>query len=431
MKTDYFRWSAALSNDAVMRRLQPADGALPDAVVAQARAILDAVRTQGDAALIDYSARFDKAELTPETIRVSQAEISASASLAAPDLRAAIDLAIANVRAFHALQKPRNVKQETQGGGLLELIWRPVAAAALYVPGGRAAYPSTVIMNAVPAIEAGVPRIAVFTVPGTIESNPAVAYALQALGLTEVYRVAGAQAIGAAAFGTESVAPVQVIVGPGNAWVAAAKREVYGRVGIDSIAGPSEVLILCDDTAKADWVALDMMAQAEHDPMARVVVACTDEAKLQEILASFIRQTESSPRAEIIRASWLDHGLALLAENTDDLLDICTRMAPEHLQVILRHSPAPHAFVAGAMFFGNYAPTAAGDYIAGPNHVLPTGGSARFAGPLGVQTFMRPSTVVLGTSAMMNAIAGAGAVLADHERLPAHAAALRARISGE
>jgi histidinol dehydrogenase len=261
-----------------------------------------------------------------------------------------------------------------------------------------------------------------------VESNPAVALALQSLGIDEVYRVAGAQAVAAAAFGTNSVPAVDVIVGPGNAYVAAAKREVFGRVGIDSVAGPSEVLILCDETADPTFVALDLLAQAEHDPVARCVVACTSRPHLEAILDAFSSVRASSPRRAIVDAAWHDHGLALVAPDVDALVAICGVMAPEHLQVILAEPPATSRLVAGAIFLGNHAPTALGDYIAGPNHVLPTGGSARFSGPLGVHTFLRTTTVVEGDPGMTDALAGPGAEIADYEQLAGHAAALRARL---
>jgi len=425
-----YDWSTDADAPAVRERLTPSDDGLPADVVASARSILDAVRDRGDAALVELTARFDGVELTPDTVRVSQSEIDASAAKAPASLVAAIDLAIDNVRRFHEPQRPTSYAIDGVGGGQLGLQWRPVDAAALYVPGGRAAYPTSVIMNAVPAQVAGVARLAAFTVPGTVESNPAVARALQALGIDEVYRVAGAQAVAAAAFGTASVPAVDVIVGPGNAYVAAAKREVFGRVGIDSVAGPSEVLILCDPSANPEWVALDLLAQAEHDPVARCVVASTSRDHLEAVLAAFDAARAASPRREIVDAAWRDHGLALVAAGVDALVDICRAMAPEHLQVILDGEPPLDRLVAGAIFVGNHAPTALGDYIAGPNHVLPTGGSARFSGPLGVHTFLRTTTVVRGDAAMTARLAGPGAEIADYEQLAGHAAALRARLPG-
>lgn len=431
MTNRIFDWTTDATDPFVVERLTPADDGLPDKVVAEARSILAAVRERGDDALVELTARFDGVDVSADQLRVPREVIDASASAAPPFLVAAIDQAIDNVRRFHEPQRPEDYTLDGTGGGRLGLRWRAVDAAALYVPGGRAAYPTSVIMNAVPAQVAGVERLAAFTVPGTVESNPAVACALQALGIDEVYRVAGAQAVAAAAFGTASIAPVDVIVGPGNAWVAAAKREVFGRVGIDSVAGPSEVLILCDTSAEPEWVALDLLAQAEHDPVARCVVACTSRAHLEAILTAFDTARAASPRREIVDAAWRDHGLALVAESHEDLVAICRAMAPEHLQVIVDGGLPLDRLVAGAVFVGNHAPTALGDYIAGPNHVLPTGGSARFSGPLGVHTFLRTTSIVHGDPGLTARLAGAGAEIADYERLAGHAAALRARIGGE
>ena len=426
-----FLWPADANLEVVRARLTPPDDALPHHVVQSVREILENVRTRGDAALVDYSAKFDRYELTPAALRVSQADIDASAAKAPEALRTAIRLAIANIRAFHEPQRQEGYSLPRPGGGSLSLLWRPVRAAALYVPGGRAAYPSTVMMNAIPAQVAGVERVVVLTVPGMVESNPAVAFALQELGLTEVYRVAGAQGVAAVAFGTESIAPVDVIVGPGNAYVAAAKREVFGRVGIDSVAGPSEVLILADETANAEWVAQDLVAQAEHDPLARCVLATSSEAVANAILDALDARLAEEPRAEIVRESWRNHGLVLVADSRDAMVDLTNRMAPEHLQVILRDPPAPESLIAGAIFVGNHAPTALGDYIAGPNHVLPTGGTARFSGPLGVHAFTRPTSVVHATPQMTREIVEAGATIADYESLSGHARALRLRGNEE
>jgi len=423
-----YSWPEHAQSAEVLARLTPPDDALPAHVVQSVRDILAAVRARGDAALIEYTQAFDDAALTQETLRVSAQEIAKSAENAPQDLRDAIDQAIQNIRAFHTPQRQDGYSIEGPGSAKLEFLWRPVASAALYVPGGRAAYPSTVLMNAIPAQVAGVERLVVLTVPGMVESNPAVAYALQALELTEVYRVAGAQSVAAAAYGTETIAPVDVIVGPGNAYVAAAKREVFGRVGIDAVAGPSEVLILADESANPAWVAQDLIAQAEHDPLARCVLAASSEAVALRIMEAFYTRVEQEPRKEIIRQSWQDHGLVLIAPSVEAMVDLTAQMAPEHLQVILQNPPPPSALVAGAIFMGNYAPTAVGDYIAGPNHVLPTGSTARFSGPLGVHAFMRPTSVVHGSPELMRAVASAGARIADLEALAGHAAALRKRL---
>jgi histidinol dehydrogenase len=414
----------------VERRLRADATALPEQVIEDASAILADVERRGDAAVIDYTERFDGVRLTADQLRVDPATIHAAAERAPDELRGAIAHAAARIRAFHEAQRRAPVVWEPGDGSRLRLAFVPVASAALYVPGGRAAYPSSVLMNAIPALVAGVERIAVFTVPRTVEENPAVACALTHLGLeAEVYRVGGAQAIAAAAYGTASIAPVDVITGPGNAWVAAAKRQVYGRVGIDSVAGPSEVLILADSSAPPEWVALDLLAQAEHDPLARCVVACTCAATLDRILDAFDEAAAASPRRAIVEAAWRDHGLALHVDSLDELRAVSRTMGPEHLQLFLDPMPDPASFSGAAIFVGAHTPTALGDYVVGSNHVLPTGGTARFSGPLGTDTFLRSVSIVESTERATREIAPTGALLADHERLPGHAAALRARIT--
>lgn len=425
-----YRWPKDASDPELRARLEPLDAGLPASVVEAADTILADVRARGDAALVELTARFDGVQLSQDDLRVAPDAIAQSAAKADPALRAALETAIENVRAFHAPLRLEGHAMPGPGGGRLELRWRPVSAAALYVPGGRAAYPSTVIMNAVPAQVAGVSRLAVFTVPGAVEDNPAVACALELLGLDEVYRIGGAQAIAAATFGTARIPRVDVIVGPGNAYVAAAKQRVQGAVGIDSIAGPSEVLILADDSADPAFLAQDLLAQAEHDPLARCVLA-TPSAKLADAVeAEMQARLPKEPRREIAAPAWRDHGLILVTDGVEDLVQICARMAPEHLQVVLDAEIDLDRLVAGAIFVGNHAPTALGDYVAGPNHVLPTGGTARFSGPLGPHVFMRPTTVVHGAPEMIAKLAEPGARIADHEGLAAHAAALRIRVEG-
>lgn len=422
-----FLWPADATHEMVRARLTPPDDALPHHVVEGVREIIANVRAKKDAALVDYSARFDKVELSASELRISAQDIAESADKAPESLKKAVRRAIVNIREFHEPQRRENYTIERPGGASLSLLWRPVRSAALYVPGGRAAYPSTVLMNAIPAQVAGVERIAVLTVPGMVESNPAVAFAIQELGLSEVYRVAGAHGVAAAAYGTESLSAVDVIVGPGNAWVAAAKREVFGRVGIDAVAGPSEVLILADESAVPEWVAQDLIAQAEHDPLARCVLATSSRVVADAILDALDARLAVEPRAEIVASAWRDHGLVLVADNVDAMVDLTNRMAPEHLQVILAEPPPVESLIAGAIFVGNHAPTALGDYIAGPNHVLPTGSTARFSGPLGVQSFVRPTSVVRASAEMAAEIVEYGAQIADYENLAGHAYALRLR----
>jgi len=425
--SEVFAWPADADHPTVRSRLQPSDDGLPPEVVASADAIIGEVRSDGDAALVACTLRYDGYALDPSRIRVAPEDIAQSAAQATPELRAALARMIENVRRFHEAQLPAQPEMAGVGGGILKLLWRPVASAALYVPGGRAAYPTSVVMNAVPAQVAGVGRVAVLTVPGTIEANPAVACALELLGLDEIYRVGGAHAVAAAAYGTATIAPVDVIVGPGNAYVAAAKRRVYGRVGIDSIAGPSEVMILADQSANPRWMALDLLAQAEHDPLARCVFASTSRETIDATMAAFHAACATSPRREIVERAWCDHGLVVHAATVEDLIQLTELMAPEHLQVVLDPMPAVERFNGAAIFVGNHAPTAIGDYMAGPNHVLPTGGAARFSGPLGVMSFLRSTGVVFGAPGMMHELTSAAALLADHEELAGHAAALRAR----
>lgn len=422
-----YRWPAQRNEPFVRDRLTPQDDGLPAHVMQSVAEIVAAVRKEGDAALVRFSKQFDDYELRADTIRVRESAITESAAKAPDSLKSSIRQAIRNVRRFHEPQKPTGYSIDGASGAKLRYLWRAVSSAALYVPGGRAAYPSTVIMNAVPAQVAGVARIAVLTVPGMVESNPAVAFAIEELGLTEVYRVGGAHSIAAAAYGTNAIEPVDVIVGPGNAYVAGAKRMVYGRVGIDSVAGPSEVLIIADDSANPAWVAQDLIAQAEHDPMARCILASTSETFLKKVVEILKDRIDKEPRAEIVLSAWNEHGLLLLTDSVADLVALTNRMAPEHLQVILEDSPPAESLVAGAIFVGNYSPTALGDYIAGPNHVLPTGTTARFSGPLGVHTFMRPTSVIESNAEMTAGLAASGAEIADYEQLAGHARALRLR----
>ena len=414
------------ASDAGRLRL-PQDGLPPEAVEA-ARRIIEDVRARGDEALIDATHRFDRVLLEPGALRVQPEEVRAAATRAPAPLRAAMDQAIRNIRTFHEAQRPRDLLQVSDDGATLGWLWHPVQSAGLYVPGGRAAYPTSLLMNAIPARVAGVPRLAAFTVPGTVEANPAVAYALEALEIDEVWRVGGAQAIAAAALGTSSVRAVDVIVGPGNAYVAAAKRLVYGSVGIDSIAGPSEVLIVADEHAPADWIALDLVAQAEHDPEARCLVASPSRPLLQAVADEVERLIEASPRREIVAAAWRDHGALVLVEDVEDLVALAAWIAPEHLQVMVQAPVDTRRWVGGAVFVGAHTPTALGDYIAGPNHVLPTGSTARFSGPLSVYQFLRPSSLVVSDAAASARMAEPGALIADYEGLPGHAAALRARL---
>jgi len=412
--------------ETVAARLTSADYGIDPGVDAAVAEIVATVRSGGDAALIELTERFDGVQLT--SVFVSADAISESAARAPAELRAAVDQMIVNVRRFHAEQRGAGYTIQAEGGTELSLLRRPLRSVGVYVPGGLAAYPTTVVMNVVPAQIAGVGRIVALTPPKSVPQNPAVAYALRALGVTDVIGVGGAQAVAAAAYGTETIEPVDKIVGPGNAYVAAAKRQVFGKVGIDSIAGPSEVVIVADESAPADWLAWDLMAQAEHDESARSILITTSDELARAVATAVEAQTARTPRAEVIRAALRDHGLNCVVRDLDAAVTLANRSAPEHLQVIVSEEAglAPTDFVAGAIFWGAHAPTAVGDYWAGPNHVLPTGGTARYRGPLSVDDFtVQYSVVGYGVEAARRL--APAVTLAESEGLFAHAEALRAR----
>jgi histidinol dehydrogenase len=400
-----------------------------DAAVA---AIIDDVAQRGDAALIDYTRRFDRIELSPKTLRLSPDEIAEAAKTAPADTVAALRLAAERIESFHRRQLPESIDYTDDAGVRLGMRWRPVAAAGLYVPGGTAAYPSSVLMNAVPARVAGVERL-VMTVPapdGVL--NPLVLAAARLVGIDEVYRIGGAQAIAALAYGTETIAPVDKIVGPGNAYVAAAKRRVFGKVGIDMIAGPSEILVVADRHNDPLWIAADLLSQAEHDTAAQAILVADDAGFAAEVGRALERHLQRLPRAEIARASWEANGAIILVTHWDEALPLIDRIAPEHLELAIDNADTLAAKVrhAGAIFLGRHTPEAIGDYIAGPNHVLPTARSARFASGLGVLDFMKRTTIVGCEPASLDALAPAAIRLAQAEGLDAHALSLSLRIRG-
>jgi histidinol dehydrogenase len=399
-----------------------------DAAVA---AIIDDVAARGDAALLDYTRQFDRLELTPAGLRLTPGEIAAGADAAPADTVAALRLAAERIESFHRHQLPAPIDYVDGVGVRLGLRWQPVAAAGLYVPGGTAAYPSSVLMNAIPAKVAGVARL-VMTVPapdGVL--NPLVLAAARLVGISEIYRVGGAQAVAALAYGTATIAPVDKIVGPGNAYVAAAKRRVFGRVGIDMIAGPSEILVVADRHNDPAWIAADLLAQAEHDPAAQPILLTDSLEFAAAVEAAAARHLETLPRAEIARASWETNGAILIVAGWDEAVLLIDRVAPEHLELAIEEPDAVAARVhhAGAIFLGRYTPEAIGDYIAGPNHVLPTARSARFASGLGVLDFMKRSTIVGCDAASLGALAPAAIRLAEAEGLDAHALSLSIRLN--
>ena len=393
-------------------------------------AIIDDVAQRGDMSLIDHSRRFDRVELSPKTLRLSPAEIAEAAKTAPADTIAALRLAAERIESFHRRQLPEAIDFTDASGVRLGMRWSPVAAAGLYVPGGTAAYPSSVLMNAVPARVAGVGRL-VMTVPAPDGAlNPLVMAAAQLVGIDEVYRIGGAQAIAALAYGTETIAPVDKIVGPGNAYVAAAKRRVFGKVGIDMIAGPSEILVVADRRNDPLWIAADLLSQAEHDTAAQAILIVDDPTFAAEVERAVERHLQRLPRAEIARASWEANGAIILVADWEASLPLIDRIAPEHLELAIEDADALAAKVrhAGAIFLGRHTPEAVGDYIAGPNHVLPTARSARFASGLGVLDFMKRTTFVGCTPASLHALAPAAIRLAQAEGLDAHALSLALRI---
>src|SRR5438874_3176122 len=398
-----------------------------DAAVAE---IIEQVATRGDAALIEYTKRFDRIDLAPATLRLTQAEIAAGADAAPADTVAALRLAAERIESFHRHQLPAPIDYVDPAGVRLGLRWRPITAAGLYVPGGTAAYPSSVLMNAIPGKVAGVERL-VMTVPapnGVL--NPLVLAAARLVGIDEIYRVGGAQAVAALAYGTATIKSVDKIVGPGNAYVAAAKRRVFGRVGIDMIAGPSEILVVADRHNDPAWIAADLLAQAEHDPAAQPILMTDSLEFAAAVEAAAARHLEMLPRAEIARASWEANGAILIVAGWDEAVPLIDRVAPEHLELAIEEPDAVAARVhhAGAIFLGRYTPEAIGDYIAGPNHVLPTARSARFASGLGVLDFMKRTTIVGCDAASLGVLAPAAICLAEAEGLDAHALSLALRL---
>lgn len=393
-------------------------------------AIIAQVRSQGDAALIELTKRFDRLELTAETIRIPASKLrEARAALPAEDM-AALELAAQRIEDYHRPQLPEDKMWTDATGAKLGWRWGPVDAVGLYVPGGQASYPSSVLMNAVPAKVAGVGRIAVCvpTPDGVI--NPAVLAACDLAGVDEVYAIGGAQAIAALAYGTETIAPVDKITGPGNAYVAAAKKQVFGKVGIDMIAGPSEVVIIAEGAQNPDWLALDLMAQAEHDADAQSILITPDADLAQAVIEAVEKLLPTLPRAKIAGESWERHGAVIVTKDLAEAAALSDRLAPEHLELCVDDPEALLENIrhAGAIFLGGWTPEAAGDYVSGPNHVLPTARSARFSSGLSVMDFLKRSTIAQLSPASLAAIGPAGVRLAMSEGLQAHARSITARI---
>ena len=398
-----------------------------DAVVA---GIIADVRARGDAALIELTQKFDRLSLTPETLRISEQEVDEAVATIPADQKIALELAAERIRAYHERQRPEDAIWTDEAGATLGWRWTAVGAAGLYVPGGLASYPSSVLMNAIPAKVAGVSRLAMVVPAPDGVLNPLVLAAARLAGVDEIYRIGGAQAVAALAYGTETIAPVDKITGPGNAFVAAAKRRVFGKVGIDMIAGPSEILIIADAANDPDWIALDLLSQAEHDESAQSVLITTDEAFGLAVSEAIDKRLEMLERRAIAGASWRDFGAIITVPDLETAAALSDRIAPEHLELCVEDADALSAGIthAGAIFLGQWTPEAIGDYIGGPNHVLPTARSARFSSGLSVLDFVKRTTLARMTPASLRAIGPAAEVLAQTESLEAHGLSVGARL---
>ena len=392
--------------------------------------IIADVRARGDAALAEYSRKFDRVELDRMGLRVGGDEIAAAVATAPEEALAALRFAHDRILAFHIRQRPQDLLFTDPLGIELGWRWQPIAAVGLYVPGGTASYPSSVLMNAVPAKVAGVERLVMVVPAPEGRINPLVLAAAELARVDEIYRVGGAQAIAALAYGTQSIAAVAKIVGPGNAYVAAAKKRVFGAVGIDMIAGPSEVLIIADASGKAEWIAADLLAQAEHDRAAQSILI-TDSAELAAAVEAQVeRQMMSLPRREIAAASWRDYGAIILVAKLEDAVPLADRLAPEHLEIVAADSERLSKKIrnAGAIFLGSYTPEAIGDYVGGSNHVLPTARSARFSSGLGVLDFMKRTSILKCSAKSLEAVGPAAIALGKAEGLDAHARSVALRL---
>lgn len=394
--------------------------------------ILENVRRRGDKAVLDYTNKFDRLDLTEQTMRISGEEIERAVAACDKETLDALYLAAERIEAFHEKQLPESHFFNDETGALLGWRWTPVMAAGLYVPGGTAAYPSSVLMNAIPAKVAGVKRIVMVVPAPDGKINPLVLAAADCVGIDEIYRIGGAQAIGALAFGTQTIKPVDMIVGPGNAFVAAAKRQVFGRVGIDMIAGPSEILVIADNSADPEWVAADLLSQAEHDVSAQSILITDDSGFAKKVKDEVEKQLKTLSREAIARKSWEDYGAVILVENIAEQFGLLAdRIAPEHLELCVKDPEelCKRVHHAGSVFLGYHTPEAVGDYIGGPNHVLPTARSARFSSGLGVQSFMKRTTILSCTDKTLKEIGRAAVLLGEAEGLTAHANSVRKRLN--
>jgi histidinol dehydrogenase len=393
------------------------------------RDIINDVRLRGDVAVKDYTTRFDK--FSPDILRLDSEFIAEKAAQCSIKIKEALQLAADRIGTFHQKQLPQNIDYGDSAGVRLGLTWNALAQAGIYVPGGRASYPSSVLMNAIPAKIAGVERIVmVVPMPGGI-INPAVLAAAEIAGVTEIYSIGGAQAVAALAFGTETITPVDKIIGPGNAYVAEAKRQVYGTVGIDSIAGPSEILVVADAKNNPDWIAWDLLSQAEHDPSAQSILITDSLDFAHQVIAAIEQILVKLPTQEVARASWEKHGAVIVVSDIADSVSLVNQLAPEHLELCIDEPKilAQKITCAGSMFLGRFTPEAIGDYVGGPNHVLPTARSARFASGLSVYDFLKRTTYLECDEQALHNIGSSAITLAQAEGLPAHAGSVAIRLN--
>lgn len=397
---------------------------------ATVREVLQAVKRQGDKAVIHYTAEFDQQIWKPEELRVTGSELDAAYQQVSNDLLQSIRLACEKIEAFHRQRVPKSWVHFADDEVVLGKRYTPVDRAGLYIPGGRACYPSTVLMNAIPAKVAGVPRIVMVTPARDGKINPAVLVAAQEAGINEIYRVGGAQAIAALAYGTETIPKVNVITGPGNIYVTLAKKLVYGMVGIDSLAGPSEVLVIADESANPIYIATDLLAQAEHDPMAAAILITTDVSLAKQVQIAVDKQLIDHPRRIDTEKAIAHYGLIVVVESLEAAAELSNQFAPEHLELEVKDpwSLINHIRHAGAIFLGSSTPEAVGDYLAGPNHTLPTSGAARYASALGVETFLKHSSIIQYSHTALKKVAHAIDVLATTEGLPSHADSVKRRV---
>lgn len=401
-------------------------------VAQSVRAIIADVRARGDAALIELSRKYDRVELTPQTLRLTGGELEVAEASCAPELLAALDVAAKRIEDYHRRQMPEDAFYNDGTGAKMGWRWTALDSVGLYVPGGTASYPSSVLMNAVPAIAAGVKRIVMVTPASGGQINPLVLAAARRAGVTEIYRIGGAQAVAALAYGTESIAPVDKIVGPGNAYVAAAKREVFGRVGIDSVAGPSEILVVADGRNNPDWIAADLLSQAEHDTSSQSILITDDARFADRVEQAVTRALETLPRKDIAGASWRQHGGVIVVPHLREAVPLVDRIAPEHLEIATENPDELLKLVrhAGAIFLGRHTPEAMGDYIAGPNHVLPTARTARFSSGLSILDFLKRTTLLSCDQGILSTVGRDAIALAQAEGLEAHARSIAARLNG-